>query len=533
MADVSVKMNVTGVAQFKSAMTQGKAAVKALDAELKLAQAQYKQTGDKEEYLRQRTEILKKQIAEQEKVVKSAQQALAQMQTNGTDPASAAYQNMAAQVANAQTSLVQMQTALAQGTDAFEEGTDAVDEYADRLERIDKNVSFQSTIQGLKAVKGAIQTAINVAKGINSIVVDAGKWADSETTTVAQYEDFLPDAETLQRHQHAADRMKVDFDDVLKAWDRINRLQREGGSILFGDYGIADLGSAEENFWGILDALTQIADENERNNLAQDIFGKSWRELNPLIGNRDQWNRYMEEARVTSNENVDILDAAKDLDDDLQDSAAHLKRSITVKINPLVTRVKDQLINEMDILADWVDGEYDVWEAIGKIQDKKRLGEDLFSLSNIQSVQSAGGNKQAYDLLRFQGYTDDEIYNTSAVQSVAGAGGARQSAMLLKMQGYSDEEIELMLPKIEEAATQYAQTVVEGIEAESTAAYSAGQTVADNFVRGAAAGGGGSPVYNTDNTYINGVNVYGATSPEEIAAAYTGEMNRNRAGTGG
>lgn len=501
MADVSVKMNVSGVAQFKSAMTQGKAAVKALDAELKLAQAQYKQTGDKEEYLRQRTEILKKQIAEQEKVVKSAQQALAQMQTNGTDPASAAYQNMAAQVANAQTSLIQMQTALAQGTDAFENGTDAVDEYADRLERIDKNVSFQSTIQGLKAVKGAIQTAINVAKGINGIVVDAGKWADSETTTVEQYDDFVPDAETLQQYEYAAKKLKVDISDLLKAWDRINRLQREGGSILFGDYGIADLGSAEENFWGILEAIQQITDETERNNIAQDIFGKSWRELKPLFGSRDLWDQYLEEARVISNEGVEKLAAADDVNEELLSAWENYKRNLALWLDAPITNEKERLIYTLDTLSEMMNGTIGFLEGVGRITG---LG----------------------------GYYNHPL-DISDVQAVAGAGGAQQSAMLLRMQGYSEEEIEKMMPQIESASEQYAQAVVEGIEANSAAAYDAGRAYAESIIHGVFGGGSWSTSYNSENTYINGVNVYGASSPEEIAAAYTGEMNRNRAGTGG
>lgn len=495
MAEIATKMKVTGVAQFVDAMKQSKAAVKTLDAELKLAQAQYKQTGDKEEYLRQRTEILKKQIAEQEKVVKSAQQALAQMTTNGTDPASAAYQNMAAQVANAQTSLIQMQTALSQGTDAFDEGTDAVDEYADRLEHIDKNVSFQSTIEGLKAVKGAIQTAINVAKGINDIVVDAGKWADDETTTVAQYDDFIPDAETLQQYEYAADRLKVDFNDVLKAWDRINRLQREGGSILFGDYGIADLGSAEENFWGILDAIQQITDENERNNITQDIFGKSWRELKPLFGSRDLWNQYMEEARVISNEGVEKLAAANDKDEELTSAWENFKRNLALWLDDPITKRKDDFITTLDSLSAMMNGSIDF----------------------------------------LTGITNMPIFASPTMSRV---GNAVVEAAAAKL-GINPEEIGEMLPEMESASEQYAQTIVEGMEANSEAAYEAGRAYAEDIIRGMTfgffgfAGGGGSPVYNTDNTYINGVNVYGATSPEEIAAAYTGEMNRNRAGTGG
>ena len=61
---IDIKMGVSGVAQFKQGMKESQAAVKSLDAQLKLNEAQLKASGDQEAYLQTKTELLNKQIEE-------------------------------------------------------------------------------------------------------------------------------------------------------------------------------------------------------------------------------------------------------------------------------------------------------------------------------------------------------------------------------------------------------------------------------------------------------------------------------------
>ena len=75
MADASVKLGVSGISQFKSAMTEAAAAVKMTTAQLKQEEAQLKATGDKETYLQNKMSAMKAQIEQQTKYVNAAKEA--------------------------------------------------------------------------------------------------------------------------------------------------------------------------------------------------------------------------------------------------------------------------------------------------------------------------------------------------------------------------------------------------------------------------------------------------------------------------
>ena len=113
MADISTRMSVTGLSEYKKAMNDAKAAVKTLDAELKLNEAQYKANGDAEQYMANKAGLLKTQIDQQTKVVQNAEAALKQMEQQGTK-SGAGYEKMRQQVYNSTQKLVEMRTELQQ-----------------------------------------------------------------------------------------------------------------------------------------------------------------------------------------------------------------------------------------------------------------------------------------------------------------------------------------------------------------------------------------------------------------------------------
>ena len=76
-------MGVTGIAQYKQAMSQASQSVKTLDAALKLNEKQLQATGDKEVYMQQKSKLLQQQIAAQTNVVKQGQAALTAMEKQG------------------------------------------------------------------------------------------------------------------------------------------------------------------------------------------------------------------------------------------------------------------------------------------------------------------------------------------------------------------------------------------------------------------------------------------------------------------
>jgi hypothetical protein len=88
--------------------------------------------------------------------------------------------------------------------------------------------------------------------------------------------------------------------------------------------------------------------------------------------------------------------------------------------------------------------------------------------------------------------------------------------------------------KMTEAGEQMSESVYEGATANIAAAYNAGAALAAAFADGASsvgAGNGGSATYNSE--YVNAVNVYGVTNPDQIAAAYREVLKKQTAGYGG
>ena len=76
MADITTKMSVTGLSQYKKAMGDAAASVKTLDEELKLNEEQLKANGNQELYMANKVAILKDRIEAQKRVVSNAEAAL-------------------------------------------------------------------------------------------------------------------------------------------------------------------------------------------------------------------------------------------------------------------------------------------------------------------------------------------------------------------------------------------------------------------------------------------------------------------------
>ena len=111
MADISTRMSVSGLSEYKNAMSQAAQSVKTLDAQLKKADAEFKATGDKEKYMADKAKILEERLKAQKNAAKNAQEAMKLLAQNG-DTTSTAYQKMAQRLAEAQTGILDTTAAI-------------------------------------------------------------------------------------------------------------------------------------------------------------------------------------------------------------------------------------------------------------------------------------------------------------------------------------------------------------------------------------------------------------------------------------
>ena len=121
----------------------------------------------------------------------------------------------------------------------------------------------------------------------------------------------------------------------VEAWEKL------GVSIYGADGNLRD---TQETFYAAIDALGQVQNETERDALAMEIFGKSARELNPLIiQGSGALAEFSKEARennnVMSGETLRALGAVDDAYQRLQNSQKSITQQLAGEFAPYMTKV--------------------------------------------------------------------------------------------------------------------------------------------------------------------------------------------------
>lgn len=369
MPEIKTKLVLEGEAQYSTAIKNATKAIKGLDAEQKLARAQFNLTGDKEQYMADRAEILRKKIAEQEKAVKAAEEAVEKLRKMGVEPTNSKMQHWNEQLMKSKTELLKLQGSLANtekgltdsGT-AFTSAAQKAEEYKDKTSDIATGINWQNTISSITGVTSVIETALgkvsSLATSINSAMRSAADWADTVSTEAAKAE---LDPTTYQGWTYAAELIDTDVSTIVKAQDKLMGSMTstsEDAQVTFNRLGVVtretngDLRDTNDVFWDTIEALGKSTDahgdaitETERDNLAQQLFGKSYRELIPLLtAGRTQWEALTEEGKTyaaVSQENVDKLTALDDAQVKMDARLQKTKLTLAANLAPAFTEVAD------------------------------------------------------------------------------------------------------------------------------------------------------------------------------------------------
>ena len=502
MAETTVKLKAD-VAPFKKAMTEAKTATKTLDAELKLAQAQFKATGDAEQYLDTRTKVLAQQITQQQKAADAARSALEQMRNAGVEPTSTAYQNMERAMLDAERQMVQLrQEADKAGDEVLDLSKDS-DKLSQSLENIGKSSKFSAIADGFNMVSSITRTVWSNVQRIGNVISSSTDWADDLITTAKRY--GLSTTE-LQQYQYASRFVDTEVDAILKARDKLMSKTKNEGIMFLVDgmdqYAIQlhDVkGEARDSmdiFWDFIDVLGEFKNETDRDSVAQEYFGKSFRDLITLVQTgRSGWEEYMNSASVVSEKDVQKLG---EIDDKLEEIDARWQ---TLK-NTVIADFAPGVISALE-------GVYNAIQSIGEIGGKAAMW--VMDLLGID-YNSYGREVQTFD-------TSGPLpaYDPAVVWT--GGNGAYGPA--------SPEQI----AAAHEAANATVEAYAAGVEANASAAYAAGAALGAAAAQGVGAGVGaiGSTTNSTTNQnfgdtynyYNNGYTDY-AEQQRRVQAGYGG-----------
>lgn len=372
---VNIKMGVEGLAKFKSDIRESKESIKTLDAQLALTEKQFKATGDEEEYLRKKTEQLQEKLEAQKAVAAGAQQALEAMTNQGVNTASKAYQDMIRTLTNANADMLDTKQQLNEiGTNAGTAGEKAED-MNEQLKNIGKGVSFENVTDGLGKVldtleKGA-RAAVNLGKRIAASAMSSTEWADNLLTTATKY-GISP--EKLQQMSNVAEFVDTDVETILNAQ---SRLAKNSGKLEESLGFSAEGMTVDEAFWAAGEAIMAMTDDFEKEEKAQEIFGRGWKELVPLFTTgQEEYNRLLSEQNVLTNEQVESLGKA-------DDAIKSVQQQIELMKNQFWAENADKIIEMGQWVIDNKDGIVTALKAIAGGFAALKLGEAALNIAKV------------------------------------------------------------------------------------------------------------------------------------------------------
>lgn len=358
---IKVSLAVDGESKFKKAISDSEKSIKNMSSRLTLATAEFKRDGDAMKLVQERSETLRKEIQQQEEIVKALEGAVADA-TGKYGENSAQTEHWEAQLNKAKATLANMQTELSnneQGLDkngrAFVQAADDAGELTDALEDVDSAagaVNFSAIDTAISNLQSSLKTAMTAvakfAKGAWTTVVDSSNWAD-DLLTYSQ--ELKVPVEELQGWEYAARFVDTEVDTIARAMSRLANPTKSITEALAGaGVSVRDAGNQmrdkEDIFWDTIDVLSKMTDSAEQDALASEIFGKKFSEMQPLINaGREAWEGYVKEAQeagiVLSEEQVGQLGTFNDSIQKLDASISAMKNNISAELAPAFKQIAD------------------------------------------------------------------------------------------------------------------------------------------------------------------------------------------------
>ena len=332
---------------------------KALDAEMKEMTARFEKDGKAMGDDAKQRELANKQIDAQKEKIALLTDQLKKLEAAGEGETSQAYK-LREQIANANTELTNMEHATEGASNASGGFNLSLGKMA---------LGAGAAVVAVKAAVGAIKSianaAINAAKAVWNLGVESGKWADELITLSAQ---TGVDVETLQEWGYAARFIDTEVSTMTKGMTKLTKAYAKGASSKKKMVKLAkgvtvslkdengQIKSQSQFFLDTIDALHGMTNEAQRNKAAQEIFGKSYTDLLPLINSGTQAIReYSAEARdmgvIISGKNVNALGGFDDTMQRLGATFDAIKTNLAVAFLPILEVVAGRIQTFMGVVS--------------------------------------------------------------------------------------------------------------------------------------------------------------------------------------
>lgn len=383
-ANIGAKVELAGERQFRQALSEINAGLRVTASELALVTTKYAENDKSVTALTAKGEVLQKQIDNQTKRVETLREALAKATEvyGSTDARTLKWQES---LNKAEAELVKMEKELQDNSKELNKAKENMEKYGLATDEVAESTgTFGNKLgdiisslgihlpagadKAIRALDGTQASTIamvgvvtGLVAGFGKLTIETAQLAD-EILTLSSTTGLATD--TIQELNYASELLDVSTETVTSSMTKMIRNMnnaREGSKqaeeafrklhIRLTD-NTGQLRDAETVFGEVIDKLGQMKNETERDAIAMQIFGRSARELNPLIeAGSDALKEFAEQAHemgyVMSG---DTLEAFGRLDDAMQmwdNQVQTLKNSLAMVLLPVLTSFFE-LLNKID-----------------------------------------------------------------------------------------------------------------------------------------------------------------------------------------
>ena len=302
------------------------------------------------------------------------------------------YASLTAEIVKTEASLTDLETEANSSGDALddagnsaEDAGDKAEDSGDKFEGLGKAAETAGKVASA-AMKAVATASAAVGAAIAGATVAAGKGLTSATVDTAGLADELNtlskttglSTKTLQELNYASKLLDVETQTITGSMTKMQKtMASSSGADKFKELGISikdasgQMRNSEDVFWDAIDALGKISNETERDQKAMALFGKSAKELNPLIeagskGFKDLADEASKVGYVMSQDTLDKFNAFQDNLDRLSNAGQAVKQSLGGVLLPVLSDLSGDGVKLLgDFSSALADADGDV-DKIGK-----------------------------------------------------------------------------------------------------------------------------------------------------------------------
>lgn len=345
-ADIGARVGLQGEREFRQALGSINDSLKTMGSEMKLVTSQFAGQEKSMEALTAQNDILRSRMDALAQKADLQKAKLQQLDEAGIDPTSKEYQKLLRALYATETQMNQTEKQIRDNEDAMDDlGKEVEDEAKAAEKAAESNKKFGSVLGTMGKAAAAAAAAVGAAVGaVAKMTVDAAYAADdlntmAKTTGISTRE--------LQRWQYASEQIDVSLDtlsgSMTKLTSNMSSASKGTGNAYeaFRQLGVevknqdGSLRDRNEVFNETIKALGEIENGTERDAVAMSIFGKSAKDLNPLImGGVDALQELGDQAEsaglILSQDALDQLNLVSDAMDTFKATTGAASKALVV-----------------------------------------------------------------------------------------------------------------------------------------------------------------------------------------------------------